>query len=494
MNVACPTQTISNDTSLQPASRSTFAKNALASGLVTGADLEDALARLRDGTSQATDPGPAIEAAGDGQPTDERLADQLVTMGRLNRYQASQLLSGFTKLTLGPYRIVDSIGQGGMGQVFRAQHSVMGRTVAVKVLPKNKSTPEAIACFTREIRAQAALDHENLVRALDAGHDGNVYFLVCEYVPGADLRRYVRDRGPLGMAEAATIISQAAQGLQHAHHNGLIHRDVKPANLLVTPEGLTKVSDLGLVGSLRDSDSDPRAGKVVGTADYLAPEHITAPRSITPTSDLYSLGCTLYYAVTGKVPFPGGNAREKARRHCEDTPFHPRVLNPSLSEPFVEVIAAMMEKDPAKRIATAAEVVERLQPWAGESVSSPRNPDEAQRLRDGDFELDSGGGELVDTSVSFEFDLASAAHGENRKQTSATLSVPARRLITATPIPAKPLVGPPPSGPIPLGIAASLPPPLPRKRRNWTISVAIALVAAAAIASAATLIAQLVRD
>jgi eukaryotic-like serine/threonine-protein kinase len=114
MNVACPTQTISNDTSLQPASRSTFAKNAIASGLVTGADLEDALARLRDGASQATDPGPAIEAAGDGQPTDERLADQLVTMGRLNRYQASQLLSGFTKLTLGPYRIVDSIGQGGM--------------------------------------------------------------------------------------------------------------------------------------------------------------------------------------------------------------------------------------------------------------------------------------------------------------------------------------------------------------------------------------------
>jgi eukaryotic-like serine/threonine-protein kinase len=481
------------NTSLQSAPRTPFAKNALASGLVTAADLDEALARLRDGASQTANPAAAVESGNDGHPTDEQFADQLVAMRRLNRYQATQLLSGFTKLTLGPYHIVDSIGQGGMGQVFRAEHSLMGRTVAVKVLPKNKSTPEAIDCFTREIRAQAALDHENLVRALDAGHDGNVYFLVCEYVPGADLRRYVRDRGPLGMAEAATIISQAAQGLHHAHQNGLIHRDVKPANLLVTPEGLTKVSDLGLVGSLRDADSDPRAGKVVGTADYLAPEHITSPRSITATSDLYSLGCTLYYAVTGKVPFPGGNAREKARRHCEDTPFHPRVLNPSLSEPFVEVIAAMMEKDPAKRIASAAEVVERLAPWAGESVSSPRSPDEARR-RDGDFELDSGGGELVDTSVSFEFDLASAAHVENSKRDTSMPSTPARRLITTTPIPARPLVGPPPIGPVPVGIPVISPRPLSGKRRNWTNAVILALVTVAALASGITLVLQIMRD
>jgi serine/threonine protein kinase len=478
---------------VQPSSRSTFAKNALASGLVTAPDLDDALTRLRNGASPAPGAPQLPEAIADGQPNDEQLADQLVAMGRLNRYQAAQLLSGFTKLTLGPYRIVDSIGQGGMGQVFRAEHSLMGRTVAVKVLPKNKSTPDAIASFTREIRAQAALDHENLVRALDAGHDGNVYFLVCEYVPGADLRRYVRDRGPLGMAEAATIISQAARGLQHAHQNGLIHRDVKPANLLVTPEGLTKVSDLGLVGSLSASDDDPRAGKVVGTADYLAPEHITSPRSITPTSDLYSLGCTLYYAVTGKVPFPGGNAREKARRHCEDTPFHPRVLNPSLSEPFVEVIAAMMEKDPAKRIASAAEVVERLRPWAGESVSSPRNPDEA-RERDGDFELDSGGGELVDTSVSFEFDLASAAHVENRKRDTKKSPAAPRRLITTTPIPARPLVGPPPPGPIPIGIAITPRPDLGGKQRNWTNAIILALVTVAALASGITLVLQIMRD
>ena len=147
-----------------------------------------------------------------------------------------------------------------MGQVFRAQHTMMGRTVAIKVLPRYKSTPVAIASFTREIRAQAQMDHENLVRAFDAGHDGNVYFLVTECVPGTDLRKYVRLRGRLSMSEAATIISQAALGLGYAHSRGLIHRDVKPGNLLVTTTGQTKVSDLGLSGFLAPTTSKIRAG------------------------------------------------------------------------------------------------------------------------------------------------------------------------------------------------------------------------------------------
>ena len=171
-------------------------------------------------------------------------------MGLLNAWQAKQLLDGRTKFTLGPYRIIDSIGQGGMGQVFKAEHPLMGRIVAVKVLPRDKSTPEAIANFTREIQALAKLDHASLVRALDAGHDGNVHYLVTEYVPGTDLRKLVRRDGPLGMETAAHIISQVAEGLQHAHRQGLIHRDVKPGNVLVTPEGEAKLSDLGLAGPI----------------------------------------------------------------------------------------------------------------------------------------------------------------------------------------------------------------------------------------------------
>ncbi len=465
----------------------------MASGLVCQADLDDAVKQFCAEKSHAADQA-AGEPDQNGHPTDEELADFLVMRGRLSRFQATQLLTGNTKFNLGPYRIVDALGQGGMGQVFRAEHAILGRTVAVKVLPKSKSTPEAIAYFTREIRAQAALDHENLVRALDAGHDGNVYFLVCEYVPGADLRRYLRDRGPLGMAEAATIMSQAAKGLEHAHQNGLIHRDVKPANLLVTPEGHTKVSDLGLVGFQTDGDSDPRAGKIVGTADYLAPDQIRSPRSVSPASDIYSLGCTLYYAVTGKVPYPGGNVRDKIRRHCEDTPLHPRLLNPSLSEEFVDVIAGMMEKDPQQRIRTAAEVVERLRPWAGESVSSPRDPEIVRRMREGDFELDSGGGEMVDTSISFQFDLATPPQGQPRHTDDLLPKAPVRRVIDGPPIPARPITSLPAGQQAPFNFGSGAPHTFSKTRRLRSLTTIIALTAALILGGLIVMLVQLARD
>lgn len=339
------------DTSLN---KSVFQQSALASGLVTQEELDEALELIRSSSRKPDKP-----------INDERLAKKLVALGRLNRWQAEQLREGRTTFNLGPYHITDSIGQGGMGQVFKAEHSIMNRVVAVKVLPKHKSTPEAIAGFAREIRTQAQLDHENLVRAYDAGHDRSVHFLVTEFVPGTDLRRLIRRQGRVSMPAAANIISQAAKGLAYAHSRGLIHRDVKPGNLLVTPDGHTKVSDLGLAGFFDESEqTDARGGKVVGTADYLAPEQISDPDRPTPLSDIYSLGCTLYYAVTGKVPFPGGTARDKARSHCQTMPLDPRRLNPELSDEFVEVIADMMAKNPADRIQTAGEVMARLAPWA----------------------------------------------------------------------------------------------------------------------------------
>jgi serine/threonine protein kinase len=342
---------------------STFRTAALASGLVTEAQIEDAVSAIRHPPGGPSLPDVIVE--------DALLAAMLVEMGVLTAYQANQLKTGRRKLSLGPYIVTDWIAQGGMGQVFKAVHEMMGREVAIKVLPLSKSTPEAIAKFNREIRTQAQLDHPHLVRAYDAGHDGNVYFLVTEFVPGADLRRLVRNEGRLTMQQAAQIISQAALGLEHAHERGLIHRDVKPGNILVTPKGVAKVSDLGLSGWLDEGRNDPRAGKVVGTPDYLSPEQIKTPAKITTASDIYSLGCTLYYAITGKVPFPGGTAAEKARRHCEDTPWHPKRFNPDVSEEFVEIIADMMEKDPAQRIPSAAEVVKRLEPWAGQPEALP---------------------------------------------------------------------------------------------------------------------------
>jgi len=194
---------------------------------------------------------------------------------------------------------------------------------------------------------------------------------VTEYVPGTDLRKLVRAKGPLNMSQAAGIIAQVALALQHAHEEGLVHRDVKPGNVLVTPEGRAKLSDLGLAGPLRgDSEDDPRLGKIAGTADYLSPDHIEAPWNPTPAWDIYSLGCTLYYAVTGKVPFPGGSTLDKVRAHRQLRPLDPRRLNPSLSASFVDVIADMMAKNPAERIASAREVARRLAPW-GEAPALP---------------------------------------------------------------------------------------------------------------------------
>lgn len=335
--------------------------SALISGLVSNEKLEYALRVARHRLTQQGLPA-------DAPISDSLLAEILVEQKTLTNYQAEQMLIGRTKFNVGPYWITDFIGEGGMGQVFKAEHQVMGRVCAVKVLPGARATDVSRESFAREIRMQATLDHPYLVRAFDAGRDGKVHYLVTEYVPGMDLRRLVKSRGPLPVQQAAKIVMHAALGLAYAHQKGLVHRDVKPGNILVTPEGDAKVSDIGLAGFAHDLMNDPRAGKIVGTTDYLSPEQIRTPLEIKPSSDIYSLGCTLYYAVCGKVPFPGGDTASKLRRHIDETPWHPRKFAPDITEEFVDIIADMMEKDPRKRIASAAEVAARLEPWAVESV------------------------------------------------------------------------------------------------------------------------------
>jgi serine/threonine protein kinase len=346
-------------------SQSVLRNAALTSGLLSPQQLEDAIAGLMAGPGQVS--------LTPEQITDEMLGQRLVELGYLNRWQVEQLKEGRTKFTLGPYRIVNAIGQGGMGHVFKAEHKLLGRIEAIKVLPKSKSTPDAVAAFQREIRAQAQLDHPNLVRVSYADYEGDTYFFVTEYVPGTDLRKLVRRNGPLPFPIASTIVSQAAEGLHYAHRRGLVHRDVKPGNLLVTPEGRTKITDLGLAWFLMEElvGEKPigKTSSLVGTADYLAPETIREPTKILPVSDVYSLGCTLYYAVTGKVPFPGGNTADKIRRHLHETPLNPLHFNPDLPAGFCDAIASMMHKDPDKRTPTAAAVVELLRPWCDASAT-----------------------------------------------------------------------------------------------------------------------------
>jgi serine/threonine protein kinase len=334
--------------------KSVFQHAALRSNLITQSQLDESLGLLRAKESTAVDV----------VVSDDELSKHLVYSGIVSEYQAEQLKTGRTKFNLGPYIISDWVGQGGMGQVFKCVHEVLGRESAIKVLPLDKTTDYAISNFHREIKLQAKMDHPNLVRAFDAGKDGKVHFLVTEYVPGRDLRRLIRSQGALQTAQAAGVIMQVASALHYAHREGLIHRDIKPGNILVTEDGTAKLSDLGLSGFADPEMDDPRAGKIVGTADYLAPELIQVPRETTFVSDIYSLGCTLYYAVTGKVPFPGGSAKDKVRRHLKEHPLHPRQFCEDISEEFVELIADMMEKDPEKRIQAADEVVNRLEPWA----------------------------------------------------------------------------------------------------------------------------------
>ncbi|MEQ1826214.1 MAG: serine/threonine-protein kinase [Pirellula sp.] len=339
---------------------SIFRKAATASGLIESAQWEYCMRLLRFRCS--TEPQPVSN-----QKQDELLRAILIEQGAITEYQAEQMCNGRYKFKLGPYIITDFIAQGGMGQVFKAIHHVMGRDCAVKVVPLGKATPESIAGFNREIRLQAKLDCPYLVRAYDAGQDGVVHFLVTEFVPGMDLRRLIKAQGPLPQEQAARIVMQAALGLEYAHKQGMVHRDVKPGNILVTPDGIAKVSDVGLAGFTANLMDDPRAGKIVGTADYLSPEQIRTPLQVGPVSDIYSLGCTLYYAVCGKVPFPGGDTAQKVRRHLEETPFHPRRFAIELSEEFVEIIAEMMDKNPINRMQSCAEVAARLEPWAMQS-------------------------------------------------------------------------------------------------------------------------------
>lgn len=347
---------------MEQSTRSVLQRTALASRLV-------ALPQLEETVGEILREGPLRQYSAEQIP-DDLLGEQLMRRGLLNRWQVEQLKAGRTKFTLGPYRIVDAIGRGGMGHVFKGVHELLGRVEAIKVLPRQKSTPESIASFLREIRAQAQLDHPNLVRVLFADCDGDTHFLVTEYVPGIDLRRMVRRLGALSVGAAATAILQTAHGLEYAHRKGLVHRDVKPGNLLVRPDGEVKVIDLGLAWYLEDSvapiSSDGRQ-RVVGTADYLAPETISSPKRIMPVSDVYSLGCTLYYAITGKVPFPGGNTAEKMQRHLTEPPRDPRHFAAGLPADLVQLMLHMLEKDPSRRLPSAAAAAQRLAHWAGES-------------------------------------------------------------------------------------------------------------------------------
>jgi serine/threonine-protein kinase len=295
-------------------------------------------------------------------------ATRLVQSGILTKFQAQFILQGRHKgFRLGPYRILDQIGVGGMGQVYLAEHIHLHRRVALKVLPaKLAADKSGVERFYREARAVAALDHPNVVRAYDVAFAGNAHFLVMEYIEGQSLEELLAEvGGRLPVSNACEYVVQAAAGLQHAHEKGISHRDVKPANLLVNPEGIVKILDMGLAKFFQNSGPTNESrdqGSVMGTADYIAPEQAIACSAADHRADIYSLGATLYRLVTGEPPFHGTIAAKLIAHQLHEVPTAHEVRE-DVPEGVSNIIAKMMAKEPGDRYQSAAEVVRALLPF-----------------------------------------------------------------------------------------------------------------------------------
>jgi WD40 repeat protein/tRNA A-37 threonylcarbamoyl transferase component Bud32 len=344
--------------------------------LVPGADASPAqpgaflLAQLRPlGLLTAEQLAEAEQLA---QELDARdLGRELVRRGWLTAFQVNRLLQGQgASLCLGGCVLLARLGSGGMGQVFKARHRKLGRLVALKVIHKERlAGPEAVRRFLREVRATSKLSHPNIVHALDAGQDGDIHFLVLELVEGVNLARLVAERGPLPVAEACEYIRQAALGLQHAHEQGLVHRDIKPSNLMVCGgDGqpvTVKLLDLGLSRSdhpdaEQASSTLTDTGAVMGTPDYIAPEQVTDSKHVDIRADLYSLGCTLYFLLTGRPPFLGDTLGLKLIQHQLHEPEAVEALRPEVPAAVAAIVRKLMAKCPDDRYQTPAELAEVL--------------------------------------------------------------------------------------------------------------------------------------
>jgi len=307
-------------------------------------------------------------------PEPRLLAQELLRRGWLTPFQVNRLLQGRgAELQLGPYVVLERLGEGGMGEVFKARHPTMDRLVALKRIRKERLTsPDAVRRFYQEVRAAARLAHPNVVYALDTFQAGDTHILVMEYVEGIDLARLVQQSGPLPVAQACEYIRQAALGLQHAHERGLVHRDIKPHNLLVASatagdtqyaDPVIKILDMGLA-RLIDAGEDTAAltqeGAVMGTPDYIAPEQARQAQTVDIRADLYSLGCTLYFLLSGQPPFARGTLAEKLLSHVMDTPEPIQRMRPEVPAHVAAVVQRLLAKRPEDRFQTPRELAEAL--------------------------------------------------------------------------------------------------------------------------------------
>jgi response regulator RpfG family c-di-GMP phosphodiesterase/serine/threonine protein kinase len=345
-------------------------------------------------------------------PEIEPLLARLVELELLNEYQAARVGAGKAfGLILGNYRVLERIGAGGMGVVFKAEHIRLRRQVAVKVVPTYTQQNDlhfehespVLLRFFAEMRAAAQLQHPNIVAAIDVGEvasnlpdEPTLHYFVMEYVPGRDLEEYVRREGPMPQITACDVIHQVASALAEANKHGLIHRDIKPSNILITPEGQAKLLDFGLMRDYRNRMTEP--GTVLGTVDYMAPEQARDASAVDIRADIYGLGGTLYWCLTGERPFPAeGNMVQVLARRLTQQPPSIRGRRPDLPAQLETVVTRMMALDPKDRYATPQAVMQALLPLirgdadaAGRGASGlsrhgtngPLSPDPSRLARD----------------------------------------------------------------------------------------------------------------
>lgn len=304
------------------------------------------------------------------------LCDYLVEIDWLTTYQRRLLSEDrWSELAVGPYRILDLLGEGGVGEVFKAWDTVRGRVVALKVLRQHLAIrADAVQQLQRERQAVMHLVHPNIIKTYDASQVDGLHYFAMEHVEGMDLHQYVQRHGPLPVEEACDYVRQTAQGLQHAHQSGLVHRDVKPANLfLLNPpaaddpagaprrkpaEAVVKILDWGLArlkppdGVSSDSvaeDLDAEKGMLIGTADYIAPEQAHDATLVDSRADIYSLGCVFYFLLTGRPPFMGPSLIQKLLQHQEEPPPPVQAMRPDVSDELNTVLLRMLMKQPENR-------------------------------------------------------------------------------------------------------------------------------------------------
>ncbi len=328
------------------------------SGLITAAQLESTLADA-----------PLEE-------TPSEYLSRLVKNNHITQYQSEKLAVGKYKgFVLGPYVILDRIGGGGMGHVFLAEHSAMRRNVALKVLTVVSANDQvARERFFREARVAAGLNHPNVIRVFDLRREDAILYLVMEYITGDSIQHVVSRNGPLSWQVAVDYARQIALGLQHAHENGLVHRDIKPGNLLLSPDGTVKIIDLGLVRWEADEEgklTEQVDRSILGTADYLAPEQAVNSSAVDIRADIYSLGATLYFMLAGRTMFPEGKTAQKLMWQQLKMPTPIEQLVPDLPPGLTAIISKCLAKKAADRYATPNDLAEALLACSAGSVPPP---------------------------------------------------------------------------------------------------------------------------